>query len=88
MGQSLAQSGDSLHVVWWDTQNGRSVIYYTHSFDTGRTWSKPLQMTDVPDICDFPSIAVSGNTVHIAYRDTVAGAYTTFYRRSLDGGMT
>ncbi|HWF44153.1 MAG TPA: hypothetical protein VG537_05895, partial [Candidatus Kapabacteria bacterium] len=84
MGQCLAVSGDSVHVVWWDS----NAIYYKHSFDGGTNWSADTRLTDATIEVDFPSIAVSGNTIHIAFRDTTGGVYASYYMRSLDGGNT
>ncbi len=88
MGQCLAASGDSVHVVWWDRKNSGSRIYYKHSFDGGVTWGPDAVIPGTPNHADFPSIAVSGATVHVAFRDSSTGQYITYYKRSLDGGMT
>ena len=84
MGQCMAVSGDTIHVVWCDTIQG-SGIYYKHSTDRGIIWGADTRLTNSPDIADFQSIAVSGSTVHVAYRD---GQKISYYKRSLDGGST
>ena len=88
MGRCLAASGDTLHVVWWDSNNNGSAIFYKHSYDAGTSWSADQRLTDIPGSADFPSIAVSGAIVHIAYRDTSNTPYTSYYKRSRDGGNT
>ncbi len=91
MGQCLAVNGDSIHIVWCNNQPGRNILYYKHSFDGGTTWSDDIPLVSSSTTSpDFPSIAVSGATVHVAYRDTLGGngEGVTYYKRSLDGGNT
>ncbi len=86
MGQCLAVHGDTVHVVWWDSNNNGSGIYYKHSFDAGLTWSVDFQLTPSSGACDFPSISVSGAVVHVAFRDTANGQKVSRYMRSTDAG--
>ena len=88
MGQCLAASGDTIHIVWWDCKSGSSTVYYKHSFDGGITWGADTPLTNPTNPSDFPSIAISGATVHVAFRDTTGGQYTSYYKRSQDGGST
>ena len=88
MGQCLAVSGDSVHAVWWDNSSEGGSMWYAHSFDGGTTWSTPLQLDGASRGADFCSIAVSGASVHVAYRDTTGGDTISFYQRSVDGGIT
>ena len=88
MGECLAVSGDTVHVVWWNSKSGGSTIYYKHSFDGGVTWGADTSITDSINSSDFPSIAVSGATVHVVFRDTTGGQHASYYKRSLDGGNT
>ena len=88
MGQCLAVSGDSVHVVWEDNNVDGGAIFYKHSFDGGVTWGPQVRLTQLPSVAAFPSISVSGATVHIAYRDTRDTTYVSYYLRSLDGGNT
>jgi hypothetical protein len=88
MGQCLAVSGDSVHVVWEDFNVDSGAIFYRHSFDGGVTWGTIQRLTNLPSVAAFPSIAVFGNTVHVAYRDTRDTTYVSYYLRSLDGGNT
>lgn len=86
MGQCLAATGDTVHVVWCDGKNNGSAVYYKHSFDGGVTWSPDTRLTDSPSGADFPSVAVSGAIVHVVFRDTNAGQNVSYYKRSLDAG--
>ena len=88
MGQCLAVSGDSIHVVWTNTASGARGVYYKHSFDGGLTWTGETKLTGPTSVADLPSIAASGSTVHIMWRDTIGAVNVNYYIRSLDGGKT
>jgi len=88
MGRCLDVSGDTLHVVWsQQTISGRAV-YYSHSLDTGLTWSVAVPISDTIGNCYYPAIAVSGSTVHVVWFDNTLSTPASWYRRSLDGGNT
>src|SRR5690348_16958936 len=86
MGQCLAASGDSIHVVWFDHKTDSTAIYYRHSYDAGKTWGAVTMIAGISKSVDLPSIAASGAKVHITWRDNTTALATSYYRRSLDGG--
>ncbi len=88
MGQCLAASGDSIHLVWCNPHSNGAHIFYRHSFDGGATWAADLPIAGTPANTGFPSISVSGPMVHVAFRDTTGSVYTSYYVRSTDAGMT
>src|SRR5882757_9379223 len=70
MGCCLAANGDTLHLVGYDKISAtRSVLYYSHSLDTGLTWSAPVAITSPVGNAWNPAIAVCNNTVHIVWRE-------------------
>ncbi|TES91276.1 MAG: T9SS type A sorting domain-containing protein [Candidatus Cloacimonadota bacterium] len=84
----IATEGSSVHVVWVDERDGNYEIYYKNSFDGGTTWSPDTGLTNDPAPSESPSIAVIGNTVHIAWMDSCDGNCDIFYKRSIDNGLT
>jgi len=84
----IAASGDTVHVVWWDNKMGNAAIYYRHSFDGGTTWSGITILPGATSLADYPSIAVTGSTVHVTFRDQTGGLYRSYYMRSTDAGIT
>ena len=91
MGPCIGVSGDTLHVVWCDKKNNtKAVIYYTQSLDTGLTWSTPIAISDTSRNSWNPAIAVNGSNVHVVWRDvsTINGHRASWYKHSLDGGIT
>ena len=47
-----------------------------------------MDLSDNLGTADSPTIAVSGNIVHVVWGDGTSGDEDVFYRRSLDGGAT
>jgi hypothetical protein len=88
MARCLVTCGDTLHVVWCDLQNHGSAIYYKRSTDQGTTWTADTGLSGYPATAGFPTLALSGTTLHLAFRDQRSGQYGAYYKRSLDGGQT
>ncbi len=85
---SIAVSGDVVHVVWMDHRHTHSEIYYKRSLDNGTTWGPDILLTDQIGEQGYPSMAVSGNTVHIVWQADDHKANEIFYKKSTDGGST
>lgn len=85
---SIAVSRDNIHVVWFDETPGNREIYYMRSSDNGATWGGRRRFTHTPGSSFTPSIAVSENTVHVAWMDNTKGNYDIYYKRSADNGIT
>ena len=87
---AIAVSGNNGHVAWDDRTPGNSDIFYRRSLDGGNTF--PNIIKNISSNGGFsvgPTIAVSGNNVHVVWEDNTAGnRIDILYRRSLDGGNT
>ena len=88
MARCLLSWGDTLHAVWFDIQNNGSAIFYKRSSDRGTTWGADTRLSGIPGTADYPSLAQSGSTLHLVFRDRRSGRYASYYKRSLDGGRT
>jgi hypothetical protein len=73
---SVAVSGSVVHVVWYDLRDINYEIYYKRSTDEGLTWGTDTRLTNNSAVSWYPSVAVSGSTVHVVWQDL----------RDLDGG--
>jgi hypothetical protein len=89
---NIAANGDTVHIVWFDKRNNNYyAIYYKRSIDKGLSWGEDIALTDGTVNASLdPSIAVSGNVVHVVWHDgrDVGGGYELYYKRSTDGGLT
>jgi hypothetical protein len=82
--------GDTLHLVWWEhygvSGETREEVYYKRSTNAGESWEADVLLSEEDEQSSIlPSVAVSGDTVHIIWHEY---DYGLLYRRSLDGGST
>jgi hypothetical protein len=89
---SIAVSGSNVHVTWQELSMGYNFeIFYRRSWDNGVTWSKTqhLSDSDTADDSRYPSISVSGFSIHAVW-DNLDGfcKYEIYYRRSSESGIT
>lgn len=87
---NIASSGNIVHTVWWDNRLNpiNYEIYYKRSTDAGVTWGADVRLTNNTGDSQYPSIAVSGSAVHIAWQDSRDGNFEIYYKRSTDAGIT
>lgn len=81
-------SSNRIHVVWRDDSPGEYDIFYKRSTDGGTSWSAPKRLSWNAGGSYNPSIATSGNRVHVVWWDVSPGDSEIFYKRSTDGGIT
>jgi hypothetical protein len=98
--QFVIDTKGNIHLVWMGSRiNSQPDIWYTHSTDQGKTWTKPVSVCDADDSSkyaqDFPSIACdSSDNIYVSFldmRSTQRKISTTpllYFTRSTDGGMT
>jgi predicted neuraminidase len=85
---SIVVSGDNVHLIWADFTPGNGEIFYKRSLDNGVTWSKERRLTHNRGGSVTPSITVSGNNVHVTWRDKSPGNAEIFYKCSTNNGDT
>lgn len=82
----IVVSGANLHVVWQDNRDGNYEVYYKRSTDSGASWGSDTRLTSNPNWSLFPTLAVSGPSVHVLWMDDRDGNRETYYKRSTDNG--
>src|SRR4030095_10763704 len=83
-----SSSGYIVHVVWYDNRDGNSEIYYRRSTDGGISWGADTRLTYNSSFSFSPSIAVSGQIVHVVWFDNRDVNWDIYYKRSTDGGVS
>src|SRR5260221_2866604 len=83
-----ADDASRVHVVWYDTRDGVSQIYYRHSTDGGTTWQTAVRLSSNAAGQSNPAIAVSGPNVYVVWHDMRNQQLNIFFKRSVDGGNT
>lgn len=79
---------DKIHVVWTYRCAESSTCFsigYSRSDDEGKTWSEPLFLATSKSV--QPSIAVSGQQIHVVWNSTV-DVSKRFHRYSVDNGLS
>lgn len=77
-----------MHIVWFNNISGSEEIFYKRSLDGGITWENEIRMTNAAVFSDNPSIAVSGNDIHLVWQSNRDGNFDIYHGYSNDGGTT
>ena len=86
---SIAASGSKVHVVWYHDRTGNYELFYRRSMDGGGSWDAEECLYNDNIWSWLASVAVLGNTVHIAWSDARTGSLQAVYHmRSTDDGHT
>ncbi len=90
---AMAASEDgTVWCTWLDLRDRKSEIYAAKSPDAGATWEPNICIYRSPggSVCEccHPSIAVSGQNVHIMFRNSVDGDRDMYVTTSADGGQS
>ncbi len=84
-------SGNNVHIVWSDFPGTTAISYYSHSTDSGHTWSVPdtLNKRFGNNITLMPTVAAEGNNVTVSVT-AINGADSSWYYQlnSTDNGAT
>jgi len=82
----------SIWCVWLDLRDKKSEIYATVSKDNGATWEANQCVYRSPDgsVCEccHPSVVVSGNCVHVMFRNSIDGDRDMYVTSSKDDGKS
>jgi hypothetical protein len=82
---SLAVSGANVHLVWYDTRDGNSEIYYKLSTNGGVSWGTDIRLTNDPGTSLYPFIVISNSVLHVIWADNRDGNYEIYYKRNPTG---
>jgi hypothetical protein len=85
---TVGVSGSVVHVAWYDSTVGNWEIYYKRSTNGGLNWGADTRLTNNSAVSQFPTLAVSGLTVHIVWADRRQGGGNIYYKRSVNGGSS
>jgi hypothetical protein len=88
-GSTVAYS-DGVAVVYREVVGGEFGVYVRRSTDGGTTWTAPTKLSADGTRGSRPSMAASGNQLHVVFTQSNDGGSTArvMYRQSLNGGTT
>ncbi len=84
---TIAAEGLLVNVVWQDRRDGNYEIYYIRSTDGGMNWGTETRLTNDFNISYYPSLAVSGSSLHLVWQDIRSAYYGIYYKQSTDAGI-
>lgn len=85
---TVAVSGANVYVAWVDTRDGNEEEYFKRSTDGGASWGPDTRLTEDRANSWAPSLAVSGDTVHLVWFDQKdSPAQPLEAEEKLDGAM-
>jgi hypothetical protein len=81
-------SGNTLHLVWEDTRDNSTQVYYKRSVDDGVTWGPDIRLSNLTagTVEPEPRIGTVGNTVLVFFSNKTHTGEHIFYVSSVDGG--
>lgn len=83
--------GGMVHIVWSDTRDVNSVVFYRRSTDYGETWEDEIRFVDTESNAENPGVSIAGvmnPVVHVVWDDDRDGNKEIYYKRSSDWGVT
>jgi hypothetical protein len=85
-------SDDSIWCVWLDLRDKKTEVYAAVSRDKGTTWEPNICVYRSPDgsVCEccHPSVIVSGESIHVMFRNSLDGNRDMYVTSSDDRGKS
>ena len=76
---SMAVSGNNnIYLTWWDNKTGNNEVYFGGSNDGGKTFGKPINLSNAKGGSADSQIAASGNSVYVTWWDNKTGNWQVF----------
>ncbi len=85
---SVAVAENNVHVAWEENRDGNFEMYYKSSTDNGQTWGTDERLTNDGADSYYPSLAASGQNVHLVWQDMRDANEEIYYKVSNDCGAS
>ena len=83
-----ADDEGGVHVVWYESGDSPSRIFYKRSTDGGTTWEQEIELAENPTGSEHPSIAASGRKIYVVWHEFHPRGSSIAFRRSTDRGSS
>jgi hypothetical protein len=83
---SVAISGTTALVAWFDGTPGNNDIFLARSTNGGAAFATPANLSSNAGASVDPSVAISGTTALVSWEDLTPGNFDIFLARSTNGG--
>ncbi len=92
MGESrraqLLIEGNDVYIVWNDSTPGNDEVFFAKSTDGGKSFDKPINLSQNDGPSAFPRLTVSGTNVYVVWYDYSPDQSDIFFAKSNDGGKS
>ena len=85
---SMAVNANNIYLTWWDNKTGNNEVYFGASNDSGKSFGKPINLSDDNGGSADSQIAATPNNVYVTWWDNSTGNWQVFSRSSNDTGKT
>src|SRR5918912_3781203 len=85
---SMAANANNIYLTWWDNKTGNNEVYFGKSNDSGKSFGKPINLSDDKGGSADSQIAATPNNVYVTWWDNSTGNWQVFSRSSNDTGKT
>src|SRR5919199_2191174 len=85
---SMAVNANNIYLTWWDNKTGNNEVYFGKSNDSGKSFGKPINLSDDKGGSADSQIAATPNNVYVTWWDNSTGNWQVFSRSSNDTGKT
>ena len=85
---AISVSGIYTHIVWGDSRDGNSEIYYKFSTNSGSSWGSDTRLTNNSGESRGANVCLSGNVVNVLWYDDRNGNNEIYYKRNPTGNPT
>ena len=79
---------NNIYLTWWDNKTGNNEVFFARSNDSGKTFDKPINLSNAKGGSADSQIAGSGDNVFVTWWDNKTGSWEVFSKVSTDGGKT
>lgn len=83
---SITFSGSNMHIVWWESRDGNTEIYYKRSTNEGESWGNDIRLTNDAGASTYPTVASSQSNTYAVWVDNRDGNTEIYFKRSSDAG--
>lgn len=87
-GISLAADGGTVVATWHDGDESSARVMFSRRDPESGAWSTPTRIDKSDAGPVWSSVAVSGSSIYVTWRDNRDGPYRVYFRFSNDGGTT
>ncbi|HUX89994.1 MAG TPA: sialidase family protein [Gallionellaceae bacterium] len=87
-GPALSISGDVYHMAWFNLGAERRGLFYAHSSDAGKTFSRPVSVGNSARQAGHAAVLSKGRDVYLAWKEFDGEVTAINAMRSHDGGVS